>query len=301
MAKELTAAHYRQLFAAHPERTLLSWAEFSDILDTADVGSAAFADVVERAVPKREDRFELLSIDRPLAGAYFGSRQDLTDTVLGYVQGDLRRRADPYFSADAAVFDTLLTVYGVLAVALTTGKISAADRIRLVEGQFHGFFSFLASGPPPRRLEELIALHRAGLVQFAGPDFAVDVVDGAFSGSSPAAPGSDCRPGAGRRPVAQARRPRRHRPDHSGSAGRRRTGRRGHHRPRRSIPWRWATARRLELPRHPSRRFGAPTAVPARAIRVRLRRVGGFLPTGLQRRGLSAERCRRPADSAAAR
>jgi hypothetical protein len=190
MAKELTAAHYRQLFSAHAERTLLSWAEFSDILDTADVSSAAFADVVERAVPKREDRFELFAIDRPLAGTYFGSRQDLTDTVLGYVQGDLRRRADPYFSADAAVFDALLTVYGVLAVALTTGKISAADRIRLVEGQFHGFFSFLASGPPPRRLEELIALHRAGLVQFAGPDFAVDVVDGTFSGSSPAAPGA---------------------------------------------------------------------------------------------------------------
>jgi hypothetical protein len=190
MAKELTAAHYRQLFAEHPERTLLPWAEFSAILDQADVSSAAFTDVVERAIPKREDRFELLAIDRPLSGGFFGSRQDLTDTVLGYVQGDLRRRADPYFSADAAVFDALLTVYGVLAVALTTGKISAADRIALVEGQFHGFFSFLASGPPPRRLEELVALHRAGLVHFAGPDFAVDVVDGQFSGSSPAAPGA---------------------------------------------------------------------------------------------------------------
>jgi len=38
-------------------------------------------------------------------------------------------------------------------------------------------------------LEELIALHRAGLVQFAGPDLAVEVTDGAYSGSSPAAPG----------------------------------------------------------------------------------------------------------------
>jgi hypothetical protein len=189
MAKELTAAHYRQLFGAHPERTLLSWPEFSSILDTADVRSAAFAEVVERAVPKREDRFELPTIDKPLAGVYFGSRQDVTDAVLGHVQGDLRRRADPYFSADAAVFDALLTVYGVLAVALTTGKISPADRVGLVEGQFHGFFSFLASGPPPRRLEELLALHRAGLVQFAGPDFAIAVTDGAFSGSSPAAPG----------------------------------------------------------------------------------------------------------------
>jgi hypothetical protein len=153
------------------------------------VNSPHFADAVERAVPTRADRFDLPCIDRPLAGAYFRSRQDLTDTVLGYIKGDLRRRADAYFSADAAVFDSLLTVYGVLAVALITGKVSAADRIRLVEGEFHGFFSFLASGPPPRRLEELIALHRAGLVQFAGPDLANEVADGVFTGSSPAAPG----------------------------------------------------------------------------------------------------------------
>ena len=90
--------------------------------------------------------------------------------MVEYIGADLRRRADPYFSADAAVFDALLTVYGVLAIALTTGQISPADRVRYVEGEFHGLFSFLASGPPPRRLAELLALHRAGLVHFAGPD-----------------------------------------------------------------------------------------------------------------------------------
>ena len=187
MAKELTAAHYRELFASHPERTLVSWPEFSALLDTADVNSEAFARAAEQAVPKRDDRFELLAIDRPLTGRFFGSRQDLTGAVLDYVRGDLRRRADAYFSADAAVFDTLLTVYGVLAVALTTGRISPADRIRFVEGQFHGFFSFLASGPPPRRLRELLALHEAGLVQFAGPDLEVEVADGGFVGRSGAA------------------------------------------------------------------------------------------------------------------
>ena len=66
----------------------------------------------------------------------------------------------------------------MLAIALTTGQISPADRVRYVEGEFHGFFSFLASGPPPRRLAELLALHRAGLVHFAGPELRVDVADG---------------------------------------------------------------------------------------------------------------------------
>ena len=38
-----------------------------------------------------------------------------------------------------------------------------------VQGWWHGFFSFVDSGPPPRRLREMLALHRAGLLQFLGP------------------------------------------------------------------------------------------------------------------------------------
>ena len=193
IAKELTAAHYRRLFQAHPERTLGSFTDLESILATERVTGDAFNEAVARAVPKREDRFDLPAIDKPLSGRYFGSQRDLSDAVVDHIRADLRRRADPYFSPDAAVFDALLTVYGVLAVALTSGIIGAVDRIRFVEGEFHGFFSFLASGPPPRRLAELLALHDAGLVEFAGPDFRVEIDGHGFVGSSPAVPGGGVR------------------------------------------------------------------------------------------------------------
>jgi len=189
LVKELTAAHYRELFAAHAERTLVSWPEFSAVLDTADVLGPDFAEQVERAVPKQADRFDLQSIDRPFAGQHFESADRFERAVVQYILTDASRRADAYYSQDAAVFDALLAVYGVLAAALTNGKVSPTDRVRFVEGQFHGFFSFLASGPPPRRLAELLALHEAGLVRFAGPDLQVDVLDGAFQAGSPAFPG----------------------------------------------------------------------------------------------------------------
>lgn len=190
IAKELTAAHYRRLFHAHPERVLGTWAEFGELLDSASVTGDAFARAVEQAVPKREDHFDLPVIDRPLTGHHFGSPADLTGTVVEYIQDDLRRRADPAYSADAAVFDALLTVYGVLNILITRGLIAPADRIRYVEGDFHSFFSFLASGPPPRRLAELLALHRAGVVRFAGPELQVDLERGQFVGRSPAVPGA---------------------------------------------------------------------------------------------------------------
>jgi hypothetical protein len=190
MAKELAGAHYRRLFTAHPDRVLVPWAEFRAELDSAKVTGDSFRRLVERTVPEFQDRFELPSIDRPLSGRFFGSRADLTDAVVDHVESDLRRRADPHFSSDAAVFDALLTVYGVLNVLITRGLIAPADRVRFVEGDFHSFFSFLASGPPPRRLAELLALHRAGLIEFAGPELEVTVADGRFVGRSPAVPGS---------------------------------------------------------------------------------------------------------------
>jgi len=77
----------------------------------------------------------------------------------------------------------------VLSVAITAGRLSDEDRVRHVETEWHGFFSFVASGPPPRRLEELLALHRAGIVRFAGPDLSVALGKDRFVAKSPAVPG----------------------------------------------------------------------------------------------------------------
>ena len=161
LVKELAAAHYRELFTTHPERTLVPWPEFSAVIDSADVLGQEFAEQAEQAVPKQADRFDLPAIDRPFAGAHFESATGFSRALVQYIRSDVARRADAYYSQDAAVFDALLAVYGVLAMALTSGKISSTDRVRFVEGQFHGFFSFVASGPPPRRLAELLGAARS--------------------------------------------------------------------------------------------------------------------------------------------
>jgi hypothetical protein len=54
-------------------------------------------------------------------------------------------------------------------------------------GWFMGFFSFYASGPPPDRLEQLLALEQAGVLSFLGADLQItaDGARGAFvAGSS---------------------------------------------------------------------------------------------------------------------
>jgi hypothetical protein len=187
--KELTAAHYARLFCAHPDQVIGSWDPIHQILVHTSATDPRFVAAIEAAVPDPRDRFVIVEVNRPLAGVRFSDRAGLAAYVTDHVETDLRRRADPRHSCDLAVFNALLTSFVVLSEAITSGRITAADRVQHVETDFAGFFSFIASGPPPRRLRELLALHRAGIVHFVGPDLTVRVRDGQFVATSPAVPG----------------------------------------------------------------------------------------------------------------
>ncbi|WP_328745983.1 FAD/NAD(P)-binding protein [Streptomyces sp. NBC_00285] len=174
--KELGFAHYHRLFTAHPERTAMSFADF-------DEKYAAIDDPVERetlaasAVPDPRDRLDLDALDRPLQDVRYATHEELQTGVRQYVEADLRRGHDSAYSPDLAVFLGLLSVYGQLV------------RLGDIGRRWHGFFSYLASGPPGPRLRQLLALSRAGVVRFVGADMEVRAEDGLFRASSPTVPG----------------------------------------------------------------------------------------------------------------
>lgn len=186
LAKDLCLAHYGELFAAHPDRVRVDWETFLAGLTPAAWGTAAFEQVVTAAVPAVEDRLDLGRLARPLDGRTFTDPDDVQVAVREHVAADLARRSDPRFSSDAAVYTALLTVYAVLADLVRDGRIPAEVAAREVEGRFHAFFSFVASGPPPERLEQVLALSRAGVVRFLGPDLRVvlDEERGVFTAST---------------------------------------------------------------------------------------------------------------------
>ncbi|QIJ61843.1 FAD/NAD(P)-binding protein [Streptomyces sp. JB150] len=174
--KELGHAHYHRLFTAHPERTGLGWAAFERRYAAAD-DPAERAALVAAAVPDPADRLDLAALDRPLAGVRYDSHEAFQAGLRRYVEADLRRRHDPAYSPDQAVFLALLSVYGQL---MRLGDIGT---------WWHGFFSYLASGPPGPRLRQLLALSRAGVLRFAGADLRVRAEDGVFRATSPTVPG----------------------------------------------------------------------------------------------------------------
>ncbi|MFE7167539.1 FAD/NAD(P)-binding protein [Streptomyces sp. NPDC057616] len=174
--KELGFAHYHRLFTAHPERTGAAWTDFEEKYAAASGASEREA-LVASAVPDPADRLDLDALDHPLDGVRYRSFEELQEGLRGYVERDLSRRHDPDRSPDLAVFLGLLSVYGQLV------------RLRGIGPWWHGFFSYLASGPPGPRLRTMPALSRAGVLKFVGAGMTVRAEEGVFRASSATVPG----------------------------------------------------------------------------------------------------------------
>jgi uncharacterized NAD(P)/FAD-binding protein YdhS len=174
--KELGFAHYHRLFGAHPERTAMAWADFEEKYAAGD--GAEIQALVASAVPDPADRLDLAALDHPLDGVRYGSFDELQAGLRSYVEHDLSRRHDPEHSPDLAVFLGLLSVYGQLF------------RLGDIGPWWHGFFSYLASGPPGPRLRQMLALSRAGVLRFLGAEMTVTAANGVFRATGATVPGA---------------------------------------------------------------------------------------------------------------
>ncbi|WP_053802475.1 FAD/NAD(P)-binding protein [Streptomyces rimosus] len=177
--KELGFAHYHRLFTAHPERVRADWTAFEEKYAAAEPLGEEQRELVAAAVPDPADRLDLAALDRPLDGVRYRNADALQEGLRSYIEADLARRHDPGHSPDLAVFLALLSVYGQLTRVGDHGP------------WWHGFFSYLASGPPGPRLRQLLALSRAGVVRFLGAGLTVtaDAERGVFRARGSNAPG----------------------------------------------------------------------------------------------------------------
>lgn len=189
-AKEIGWGYYHELFTAHPDRVRGDFEEFAEAYAAAEWDSRAFRELLRRTVVHPGDMFDLPRLDRPLMDATFPDRLALQRGVCDHVRDTLRRRSDPRHSADLGATLGLLAVFGQIPVLLESGRFAARSRAADVDGWWAGLFNYMASGPPPRRVRELLALAEAGVVRFVGPDMWVRNADGHFVAGSPAVPGT---------------------------------------------------------------------------------------------------------------
>lgn len=188
MAKDITWGHYHELFNGHPDRVLVTWAEFAERFSGLTWDTDGMRALVAETVPDLEDRLDLVGLDRPLAGLRFETYGLLQDHLRALIRADVDRRSTDQHSADLGAFAGLLSAFGNLVPLTAARRLTTTSFVRDVGGWWLGFFNFLASGPPGHRLEELLALSRAGIVEFVGADMRVGTEDGEFVATSPSSP-----------------------------------------------------------------------------------------------------------------
>ncbi|WP_082764099.1 FAD/NAD(P)-binding domain-containing protein [Frondihabitans sp. PAMC 28766] len=174
IAKELLHGYYAELFTGHPDRVHVPWAEFARRFDPLDPFGDDLRALVAEAVVDDGDRLDLLRFDRPLADVQGVSEAELQQTVRAYIRDDLTHRTLPEHSATLGLLQSLLGAFGALFAIGDSPNWTAASRERDLGGGWLRWFSYVASGPPGPRLEQILALSEAGVITFLGAGFDVE-------------------------------------------------------------------------------------------------------------------------------
>lgn len=158
-----------------------------EALDTGDsVWPGRLEELLDATVPPA-DRLDLEALARPFGRRRFSSTDEYNRTVLEYLEEDAagsdRGEDDPLKMAIGAMNAGRSVIKQIVA----DGGLTEASWTSELRGWFEPLVEGLASGPPALRIEQLAALARAGVVQFAGPAprYELDAHLGRFTVSSP--------------------------------------------------------------------------------------------------------------------
>ncbi len=127
------------------------------------------------------------ALARPFDEVGFESSEQFQQAVRDYMQDNARRSAGGLEDPLSRAIMTMNLGRMVIKDLVAMGILDEQSRIEEVQAHFEPLVEGLSSGPPLQRIEQLLALSRAGLVTFVGPEpeFGFDEVNGQFTASSP--------------------------------------------------------------------------------------------------------------------
>lgn len=184
LSKEVAWVYYQVLLAeTEPQRLARLLAEFPGY----QWGSAAMEKLLADLVPDAARRWNWEALDRPADDRQFASPAAFRAWLTEQVREDLRQaRLGPRRSAAKAASAAMRDLRDEIRQVVSHRGISGSSYRDHVDGWFSGLNNYLSSGPPASRIEQLLALVDAGIVEPVGPGMAVtaDERAGAFMATS---------------------------------------------------------------------------------------------------------------------
>ncbi|RKN05965.1 FAD/NAD(P)-binding protein [Streptomyces radicis] len=184
LAREFAWAHLSTLFAHRPD----ALAPGADERRTLDRLRAAERDdevdqVIATTVASPRLALSVARLDRPPAPGPVDPETWRT-WVRDHVDDELDAMHAPLTHPRNAVNRAMAALRGPVRRLATHGALDGGSVVRDVDGWFNALGLALASGPPPHRTAQVLALIDAGVLELLGENSSVTFDDGAFVGRS---------------------------------------------------------------------------------------------------------------------
>ena len=192
VAKEVEMVYYEILLGRHEdgsERT-----EFRNRFLSTPHNSPEEAQFLEELSIPEADRWSWKHIQWPYRDRTFESVSAWQDWLLPYLREDVVQAAQG--NADGAVkaaLDVLRDLRNELRLIVDHAGLSGTSRRDHLDHWYTPFNAFLSIGPPRQRMEQMVALIEAGILQVLGPRLDVQAEDGVWLARSLAIPNSTVR------------------------------------------------------------------------------------------------------------
>ncbi|MCC2279833.1 FAD/NAD(P)-binding protein [Streptomyces sp. ET3-23] len=193
VTREVELVHYTTLLrqrgrAAEAEALAAELAEWP--------GETELEGVLARYGIGAGDRWSWERIGRPWQGERFEDHAAFTAWLLGHLREDLdNSRGGNLDNPVKAALDAMRDLRNEVRQVIDHGRVAADSYRDHVSGFYTPLNGFVSIGPPASRIEEMIALVEAGVLDVLGPDVEVGaevLADGSgrFTARSPLVPGS---------------------------------------------------------------------------------------------------------------
>ncbi|MGK7235816.1 FAD/NAD(P)-binding protein [Streptomyces hygroscopicus] len=142
------------------------------------------------------DRWDWTTLADSARQRTFADRHDFRAWLLGRLGDDVRQAREGNVRGPVkAALDVLRDLRNEVRLAVDQGGLDGASHRDELERWYTPLNAFLSIGPPPRRVEEMIALIEAGVLELTGPDtrIRIDARGRSFVADSDTVPGPTVR------------------------------------------------------------------------------------------------------------
>jgi hypothetical protein len=130
---------------------------------------------------RADQRWDWRAVALPYADQSIATVSDHRAWLLSYLREDLRQAAQGNVHGPLkAALDVLRDLRNEIRLIVDHGGLSGDSYRDDLEGWYTPLNAFLSIGPPPQRIEEMIALIEAGVLDVVGPGMTVDLDRGLF-------------------------------------------------------------------------------------------------------------------------